>query len=250
MYVKEYATAITHYILRLFFLFVVYFIIFSPFFLLTFLRDLIAFSDVQVIAAHENASILWITPLTILIMFPTLLTYAWFFPPLRGSFRHPWEHDFYESNSKKRRRRKKKFILWCAGFIICFFLFTLGLFGRTCLTDDGHILRYNMWNQLTGEISQNDFTTVILNTHKKDKSPDYYYSIRFFDTEENSYWFPRGKFRSSDTDTLQALLHIKSLHDPQKIQIKGTENLEHVVSGCDLSEEETALLYELFDQTS
>ena len=224
-------------------------VILSPLFLNLYLSRVIAFSDAHVIATFETIGMIWMTPLFLHIMFPVVSLYRWHFPIDRWG-RHPWERDFYESRSQKRRRRQKKFLLWLIGFIFFSLLFCLSLSGRICMTDDGRIQRYNVWNQLTEEIAPEDITTVIFDTQRKSKKyglGDYYYSVKFLDTEENDYWFPRKGFRFSDKNILQSLLDIKSLYAPEQIVVKDVETLKEVVQDCELSEEETVLLYTLFD---
>ncbi len=245
--IQNFLVSIVHLFLRCFFFLVLILVTFSPFFLNMYLRNLIAFSDTHVIASSSTISLFWMMPITFHIMSPSFLLYAWYFPPHRGWGRHPWERDFQESRSQKRRRRQKKFCLWLLGFVFFSLLFGLSLSGRICLTDDGRIQRYNMWNQLTEEISPEDITAVTLKTHAKDRGSGYDYSIRFFDAEEKDYWFSRGEFRFSDEKILQSLLDIKSLYAPEQITATGVEYLERVVQGCELSAEETVLLYTLFD---
>lgn len=248
--IQNLGRSIVHLFLRYFFLIIFIFVTFSPFFLNVYLSNLIAFSDTHVIASSSTISLFWMMPITIHIMFPSFLLYTWYFPPHRGWGRHPWERDFQESRSQKRRRRRKKFLLWLLGFVFFSLLFGLSLSGRICLTDNGRIQRYNMWNQLTEEISPEDIIAVTLKTQRESRKygvGDYYYGIKFFDTEENSYWFPRKEFRFSDKKILQSLLDIKSLYAPEQITVKDVETLEKVVQDCELSEEETVLLYTLFD---
>lgn len=245
--IKNFLRIVIHLFLRCFFFIVFVFVtVFLPYFLVIYLSNLIAFSDAHVIATSPTFAIFLSLPLGIYLIYHGGTLYRWYFPNA-GWDRHPWERDFYESRSQKRRRRQKKFLLWLIGFIFFLLLSGLSLFGRTCLTDDGRIQRYNMWNQLTEEISSEDITSVALKTHQKDRGPGYDYSIRFFDSEENDYWFSRGEFRFSDEKILQSLLDIKSLYNPEQITVNGVEHLEKVVQGCELSEEEAALLYSLFD---
>ncbi len=248
--IKNFFTILIHLFLRCFFFIVFVFVtVFLPYFLVIYLSNLIAFSDAHVIATSPTFAIFLSLPLGIYLIYHGGTLYRWYFPNLTQYERHPWERDFQESRSQKRRRRQKKFCLWLLGFVFFSLLFGLSLSGRICLTDDGRIQRYNMWNQLTEEISSEDITSVALKTHQKDRGAGYDYSIRFFDAEENDYWFSRGEFRFSDEKTLQSLLDIKSLYTSEQITVNGVEHLEQVVQGCELSEEETVLLYELFVQT-
>ena len=248
--IKNLLAIIIHLFLRCFFFIVFVFVTVLPYFLIIYLSNLIAFSDAHVIATSPTFAIFLSLPLGIYIIYHGGTLYRWYFPNLTQYERHPWERDFYESRSQKRRRRRKGFLTWLIGFIFFLLLSGLSLSGRICLTDDGQIQRYNMWNQLTEEISPEDITTVILNTHSGNKNNGWnsYYSIRFFDAEENDYWFSRREFRFSDQKTLQSILDIKSLYVPEQITVNSAEPLENVVQDCELSEEEAALLYKLFEE--
>ena len=243
MRIKEFLVAILRLFLEYFFLFVTLVVVCAPFCLLARIRRWIAFSAMDVIATSDPTSMIWGMIFVLYIAFTALSVYLFFFP--NNCELYYMDRFFYGS-----RRAKRKYIgLWFVGLLVSMLLSIPGLFGRICLTDDGRIQRYNVWNQLTEEISSEDITSVALKTHQKDRGAGYDYSIRFFDAEENDYWFSRGEFRFSDEKTLQSLLDIKSLYTSEQITVNGVEHLEQVVQGCELSEEETVLLYELFVQT-
>ncbi len=226
----------------LLFLFLV--LAFAPMLLIFHLRDMIALSDPGVIASWARASLFWCMPLE----FYLIITSGCLFSPWLHSkpLRHR-ERPCYGIEAAKRRR-KVGAILWSIGFVFVLLLSLLSLSGRECLTRDGRLQRYNMFNRLIDEYTAEDVSSIQLRTVQESGryEHDYTYSIRLY-VEGEKFYFDRGSFLLGERSTLLELLSIRERYEPNVTIDTTPEKLERVVRDRELNEEETALLYQLFD---
>ena len=238
---------IPEFLLQCFFSFLLAVGAFAPMLLIFHLRTMIALSDPGVIASWASASLFWSMPLE----FYLIITLGYFFSPWihRKPLRHR-ERPCYGIEAAKRLR-KVGAILWSIGFIFVLLLSLLSLSGRECLTRDGRLQRYNMFNRLIDEYTAEDVSNIRLRTVKESGryEHDYTYSIRLY-VEGEEFYFDRGSFFLGERGTLLELLSIRERHEPNVSIDTTPEKLERVVHDQKLNEEETALLYQLFDQTS
>lgn len=237
---------IPDFLLQVFWGFLYFVLTFAPMLLLFRLRDMIALSDSEVIASWASVSLFWSMPLALYLM----ITLLYFFSPWIG--RQPWRHrerPCYGIEAAKQRR-KVGAILWSVGFIFVLLLSLLSLFGRECLTRDGRLQRYNMFNRLIDEYTAEDVTEIRLRTVKESgrHEHDYTYSIRLY-VEGEEFYFDRGSFFLGEHGTLLELLSIRKRYEPNVTIDTTPEKLESVVRDRELNEEEIALLYQLFNQT-
>lgn len=238
---------IPDFLLQGFFSFLYCVLAFAPMLLIFRLRAMIALSDPGVIASWDSASLFWFMPLELYL----IITLGYFFSPWihRKSLRYR-ERPCYGVKEAKRQR-KIVAILWSIGFVFVLLLSLLSLSGRECLTRDGRLQRYNMFNRLIDEYTAEDVTGIRLRTVKESGryEHDYTYSIRLY-VEGEEFYFERGSFFLGERGTLQELLAIRERYEPNVTIDTTPEKLERVVRDRELNEEEAALLYQLFDQTS
>lgn len=238
---------IPDFLLQVFFTFLLFVLTFAPLLLLFRLRSVIARSDPSVIAMWDTASIFWSTPLLIYLV----TTLGILFSPWihRKPLRHR-ERPCYGIEAAKRRR-KVYAILWIVGFVFVLLLSLLSLFGRECLTRDGRLQRYDMFNRLVVEYAAEDVTDIRLRAVQESGRHNYDYTYGIYLYVEGEYfYFETNRFFLSEYDTLQELLSIRERYEPNVTVDATPEKLEKVVRDRELTEEETRLLYELFAQTS
>lgn len=239
---------IPNFLLRIFFTFLFLVLAFAPLLLIFYLRGMVARSDPGVIAAEDTASLFWSMPL----LFYLVITLGALLSPWihRNPLRHR-ERPCYGIEAAKRRR-KVGAILWSIGFVFVLLLSLLSLSGRKCLTEDGRLQKYNMFNQLVEEYTAEDVTEIRLRTIKDSSGRygyDYNYAIYLY-VEDGYFYFKPYRFFLSERDTLQELISIRERYEPHVTIETTEEQLEKVVRDRELSEEEAALLYELFAPTS
>ena len=219
---------------------------FAPLVLFFLLGDRVALSDPEVIASWERASCLWSIPL-IIYWSCSLLTL--FLPLIDTNTKHQYYERPCYGIAAAKRRRKIHALLWSIGFVVLVLLSLLSLSGRECLTKDGKLQRYDMFNQLVDEYTADDVIGIQLKTVKNSgrHQRGYTYSIKLC-TENDEFYFKVGSFFLDEHSTLQALLAIRERYEPNVTIISAPEHLKRIVNDRDLNEDETALLYELFNQ--
>lgn len=236
---------IPNFLLRIFFTFLFLVLTFAPLLLVFRLRGVIARSDPGVIASWDTASLFWCMPL----LFYLLVTLGVLFSPWvhRIPVRHR-ERPCYGIEATKRRR-KVGAILWSIGFVFVLLLSLLSLSGRECLTRDGRLQKYNMFNQLVEEYTVEDVTEIRLKTirERSGRYGGYHYDYAIYlYVEDEHFYFESNRFFLSEYDTLQELLSIREHYEPHVTIETTAEQLEKVVRDRKLTEEETELLYTLF----
>ena len=120
--------------------------------------------------------------------------------------------------------------------------------------EDGRILRYNALNRVTEEYLPEEMESVIFDTAlrrdtKYKHLPDerrWMCGMQLTATDGEAYYFSQKYFENS-FDTLEEMTMLKEQFPPEILQFVGTEHLESVAADHNYSEEETKMLYELFD---
>lgn len=235
-------------------------------------RNQIAYADNAVIAKTDSISVLW--ALIPLLTFMLMAFILWYMPyearrPIFGrkNFKYgppAWPKIYplfmknkpyvYESERKKKDRKVIAVIL-LAVLLISFIPFPWSLYGRSCLKYDGSIVQYNMFNSqtqmfLSGQVEKVEVETYRYSTGKYAARKHWGVQMRFTTDSGKKYTFEFSDFHS-DTDTrhaywLTAMLNVKKRYDPSIVRFNGKEDLNAVVQDKKLTDEETKLLYQLF----
>lgn len=231
------------------------------------LRDKIAFQDPTVVAKYDHASLLWL-----LVPWMTffLMTFVlWLLPyqarkPIFGlrNFKYgppayPKVYPLFMKNKpqvyvSERAKKEKRGIalLLVVILLVSFIPLPWSLYGRTCLHSDGGIVRHNMFNQVTKEFSDQDIASLEIEAYlaKQGKGRPIWTVRMIFTTESGrSFSYSFRDFRGDSTETLSAMLRVKSCYHPSIITYSGAENVGLVIGDRKLSPEAQAMLYELFN---
>lgn len=122
---------------------------------------------------------------------------------------------------------------------------------RVCLYDDGTIIRFDCLDRPSEQrdISDIEQLTLYTTTTYKRSGPDpWAYALKMTTCEGQTLYFDLDDFSGSHADTIRKMLKVKSWFSPERIAIEGTRQLEDVVRDQNLTQEEQALLYELFSE--
>lgn len=231
------------------------------------LRDKIAFQDPTVVAKYDHASLLWL-----LVPWMTffLMTFVlWLLPyqarkPIFGlrSFKYgppayPKVYPLFMKNKpqvyvSERKKKEKRGIalLLVVILLVSFIPLPWSLYGRTCLHSDGSIVRHNIFNRVTKEFSSGDIESVEIKAyHAKQGKHSRIWTVQMKFTAESgrSFSYSFRDFRGDSTETLSAMLRVKSCYHPSIITYSGAENVGLVIGDRKLSPEAQAMLYELFN---
>ena len=124
---------------------------------------------------------------------------------------------------------------------------------RECLYDDGSISVYNCFNEKTEEYSKSDVIGIRIytRTYYDWRGPDDWgIEIKISMNDGEDFFFSYSDFQTMDENirgAITGMYQIKMSFDPSIITIDGKENVAYVVRDMHLNQQETELLYLLFD---
>lgn len=231
------------------------------------LRDKIAYQDATVVAKYDHASLLWLlVPCMTFFLMTFILWYMLYTDrkPIFGlrNFKYgppayPKIYPLFMKNKppvyvseRKKKEKRGVALLLVIVLLVSFIPFPWSLYGRSCLHSDGSIVRHNMFNRVTKEFSEQDIESLEIEAlHARQGKGRRTWTVRMkFTTESGrnfSYTF--REFRGNITETLSAMLQVKSCYHPSIITYSGTENVGDVIAYRNFSPEEKAMIYELFN---
>lgn len=124
---------------------------------------------------------------------------------------------------------------------------------RECLYDDGSISVYNSFNEKTAEYTKSDVVEIRIYTrtyHDRLGPDDWGIEMKISMNDGEDYFFSYSDFQTLDENirgSITGMHQIKTSFDPSIITIDGKENVAYVVRDMHLNQQETELLYLLFD---
>ena len=233
-------------------------------------RDNVAYGDLSVIATDRDLApmqflwiFLWCITAIILIVIPYRKripvfgrpdikygppAYPRIFPLLMKD-----KPQYWRSPKKVAWYRKMLQIAGCLMTLwlavgLCFY--PQSVYARADLRSNGTITVMNGHNMEEKQYRFGDVERVEVKTdytRKKGRSTrSWYIQIAFYMKDGKIYIYRNSEFRGDWTETLQSMLAVKDRYFGL-LTIKGEENLENVIRYQGLTEQEAALLYELFD---
>ena len=179
---------------------------------------------------------------------------------------HPWAYDCYPLFDKRRKKYRKpsakrlhrKIItILCIVILISLCFVPLGLFKRDCLNADNSITSYNSFNKKSDIVyTQEDFSHLTIDayyyTHTSRKwfanlifRENYSFRLEIKTSDGNSFTFKYGDF---DNKSLDKMLEIKSLFEPDSITIKGADKTDWVAEDLNFNEQQHSKLKNLFSE--
>ena len=238
------------------------------------LRRVIAFSDETVAAAEDNASMWWLVIAWVTFF---VITFSLWYQPYqdrkpifgRRNFKYgppawPKVYPLFMKNKpavwvseRKKKERKQTAILLLVIIFLNFIPVSLSLCGRDCLTYDGSIYQYNMFNRKVREFTPEDISNIEIETfryHVGHYSKKLNYGVRMvFKTESGKkYIFDHREFRKDSNGDkylwLETMLAVKSQFDPGIVHYDKVEELDRVIADKYFEQEEIRKLYQLFGQ--
>lgn len=232
----------------------------------------IAFHDSSVVAYRLHASFLFVLPV---LSYVEISALAYFISALEGKkpiFGNrkiqygttPWAPDCFPLFDPRRktvyirpsekRFRRHMLMLWSVGLLICLLIAPLGFFGRDCLMQDNRVKSYNLLNmEKTVSYTAEDFSHLTIQTKYVSgfRTADYWkYEITIEMTDGKTFTFSNRDFDWREPNSkemcLKRMIAIKALFSPDKITIKGANNIEKVADYLGLNDDQLQLLRNLF----
>ena len=238
-------------------------------------RTHIAFSDSNVAAARDRVSLLLAMPLFLAIflgmVIPCYICYEKdkpifgrkgqaakpAFAPKKPFCTEQSNPEYLARKAKKlkkeeaekRTQRWKKILLYAVlGILALMILFagSLSLYGRDTLQKDGGFKRYNAFNSVSREYSPKDVACVELycGLESGGSTSEWAVFMKFTYTDGKKHRFSSGDFHG---DWLLKMTALKEQFDPSVVNCSDINELSNVIWDRDLDDEETTMLYALFD---
>ena len=215
----------------------------------------LAISDENVVLYAERWTLLLILPPFLI----SLITIGGFFEEAMSK-RIPISKLFKKKSKRKLNDNEKKFYikLRVVLVILCILSFALGIggiFGRTCLLNNGYIQVYSITNSVKNEYALGDYTKITIeygkeSVGKHDWRPACYFNIEADNGKEFDFCMNDSKFSASDIDkNLQNMLNLKDCYESQGIDVavEGKDKLEELIEYYEMNDSEIEMLYELFE---
>lgn len=237
-------------------------------FLFEYIKCVIAFSKPDTVAFESGGSNLFFIPFTLFLFLSafSLFISGWESKkPIFGSKKYkygeyPFRKDCFPLFSQKKYHVgnwKKKYvrwiiILWYVSFIALSCLVPFGLFGREALYEDNSIEKISLINTVSAKYTTKDFLNLTIQSqyYSGYRTNDrWVYEIIIEMKDGKDFRFSNENFMnvSNEKDTsLDKMLEIKSLFDPEAITVNGAENIDEISNSFDFNEQQKSKLKELF----
>lgn len=235
----------------------------------TLLIKRIGLSDPEVIAVDERATVL-------LGIFPYIAFLGLLMAPLCTAFsnrrpifgkkgiqygppKYPKVYPLFMKDKppvwvsdRKKESRKTFTVFYIILLILCLLPTPAGVFGRSCLMENGDVAVYNFLNLETQRYHTGDIKELCFypaDMHPRSKGYDLNAILTMEDGK--TFYFDATDFRSSrNSEPASWLLYMLDLKDrvaPERVTYKDTHLLPRVVDSCKLTPEEIDLMDQLFD---
>lgn len=159
-----------------------------------------------------------------------------------------------EPPEKLRQTRRKKG-LFCLAAAILVTTMLLSIAPGASLKSDGSVTVYTSFAQIEKTYHTEDVRQITVSIHRKNSrrgsSRRWYLNIRFVLADGSSQSFSSDDFRpipgNAYNSTIAGMLQLKALFDSSIISYADTQYLPNLAEEMELTAEETAVLYALFD---
>ena len=239
-----------------------------------YLRHIIAFADESVIAAEDNISTWWLgVPWMTFFLTTFILWYQAYEArkPIFGkrNFKYgppawPKVYPLFMKNKppvfvseREKKDRRQAAVLLLVVLLVSFIPLPWSLYGRDCLRNNGSIVQYNMFDRQVREFTAGEMEEIVIETYRYStgrhvRTSHWGVRIQFITDSGKKYTFDHREFRDDSQGEnlywLEAMADVVCRYDPGIIRCEGVENLDKVIAGKNLTEEEIKLLYQLFGQ--
>ena len=158
-------------------------------------------------------------------------------------------------SDRKKESRKTFAIFYVLLVILCLLPIPAGVFGRSCLMENGDVAVYNFLNQEkdryhVGDIKELCFYPADL--HPRSRGYSYDLNAKITMTDGKTFYFDAADFRNSrNSDPASWLLYMLDMKEkviPERITYKDSHLLSEVADTYNLTTEEAKLMDQLFDR--
>lgn len=234
------------------------------------LQDRITFADPQVVAYQSGRGygncfylFLWLMMVGIIILagpYQSRLpifgirgfrygppAYPRTYPLLMKNKPKSWVSPKKQAAQRKGRNIAAAFLL--ATLVFSLAMFPRSLYGRKVLKEDGTITVYTPGNRERSHYKFSDVESVILETYKykpKKSLPRWSVRMVIHTRDGEDFYFTCGSFKGTYSESLTLMMEMKTRYG-SLVSIEGTDNLGKSAGDLNLTPEERALLYALFE---
>ena len=239
----------------------------------TLLTKRIGFSDPEVIAVTHRATVL-------LGIFPYIAFLGLLMAPLCTAFskrkpifgkkgiqygppKYPKVYPIFMKDKppvwvSERKKEDRKLLtgLYVLALVIFLLPAPAGVFGRSCLMENGDIAVYNVFNRETERYHTGDIQELCFypaDMHPRSKGYNYDLNAKITMTDGKTFFFESADFRdfrnSEPASWLLYMLDLKGRVAPERVTFKDAHLLSRVAETYNLTPEEATLMDQLFHLT-
>lgn len=235
------------------------------FYCISFIAEKVAYSDVDVIAFNNDFIYLASLPLILLLTCSAVVIATIGLKdkqPIFGNKKYKAKYNEYtikvypifSGEFKKHyiNKNKKQVKVIAKIFLSLLFVFLLilpfGICPREVISKDNQFFTVNSFNRISHRCDVEDFDKLVINVNMSGKNRNYVIDLDFISSDKTYTFSPDDFSEMSMEDALIYMLKLKSVFIDNEYEIKNADRLHFLMLQNDYTNNEKALIYELFDQ--
>ncbi len=235
------------------------------FYCISFIAEKVAYYDVDVIAFNNGFIYLTSLPLILLLTCSAIVIATMGLKnkqPIFGNKNYKAKYNEYtikvypvfsdEFKNIYIKKNKKQVKTIAKIFLSVLFVFLLilpfGICSREVITKDNQFFTVNSFNRISHSCAVEDFDKLVINVNMSGKNRNYVIDLDFISSDKTYTFSPDNFSEMSMEDALIYMLKLKSIFKDNEYEIKNADRLHFLMLQNDYTNNEKALIYELFDQ--
>ena len=241
-------------------------LLFSYLYFISFISEKVAYSDVDIIAFNNGFIYLSSLPLILLLTSSVVVIVTLGLKnkqPIFGNKKYkakyneytikvyPVFSDGFKDRYIKKNKKQVKVIVktFLSILLVSILILPFGVCSREVITKDNQFFSINSFNRISHSCDVEDFDKLVINVNiSSGKSRNYEINLEFISSEKIYIFSPHNFSKMSVEDALIYMINLKSLFKENKYEIKNADRLHFLMLQNDYTNNEKALIYELFDQ--
>ncbi len=235
------------------------------FYCISFIAEKISYYDVDVIAFNNDFIYLSSLPLSLLLIFTIIVIASMGLKnkqPIFGNKNYkakyneytikvyPVFSDEFKNHYTKKNRKQVKAIakIFLSILFVSLLILPFGICSREVITKDNQFFTVNSFNRISHSCDVNDFDKLVIDVNISGKNRNYVINLDFILSDKTYTFSPHNFSQMSIEDVLIYMLELKAIFKEKEYEIKNADRLHFLMLQNDYTNNEKALIYELFDQ--
>ncbi len=235
------------------------------FYCISFIAEKVAYSDDNIIAFNNDFIYLTSLPLILLLICSAIVIVTMGLKnkqPVFGNKKYKAKYNEYtikvypvfsaEFKNLYIKKNNKQVKTIAKIFLSVLFVFLLilpfGICSREVITKDNQFFTVNSFNRISHSCDIEDFDKLVININVSGKNRNYVINLDFISSDKTYTFSPHNFSQMSIEDALIYMLELKAIFKEAEYEIKNADRLHFLMLQNDYTNNEKALIYELFDQ--